>query len=54
MGLSQIEMWTYSGVLLLAAAAAAAVICSVLFHFKGKKLRKTLEQEYGAYKRPSC
>ena len=46
-GLSVSELLFYGGLVIMAAAVLAMVICTVIFTFAGRKLKRKLEQEYG-------
>ena len=46
-GLSVSELLFYGGLVIMAAAVLAMVICTVIFTFTGRKLKRKLEQEYG-------
>lgn len=47
MGLSGSESLFYGGIAVMAAAVAAGILCAVIFHMTGRKLKQKLEQEYG-------
>ena len=46
-GLSVSNFLFYGGIVIMAAAAAAMVICTVVFTFTGRKLKRKLEKEHG-------
>ena len=46
-GLSVSELLFYGGLVIMAAAVLAMVICTLIFTFTGRKLKRKLEQEYG-------
>lgn len=53
LGLSQVEIWIYGGIILMALAVLTAVAGIIIFHHKERKLKCRLEQEYGNYKKHS-
>ncbi len=49
--ISQVKMWIYIGILLIILAVLMIVAGIVIFHYREKKLKHRLEQEYGTYKK---
>lgn len=47
LGLSGSELLFYGGITVMAADVAAGILCAVIFHITGRKLKQKLEQEYG-------
>lgn len=47
-GLSGSEYLLYGGLTVMAISVIAAVVCVIVFRAAGKKIRRMLEQEYGA------
>lgn len=46
-GLSGSELLFYGGIALMILAAVIAVLCFVIFHVTGSRIKKRLEKEYG-------
>ncbi len=44
------EMLFYCGIAVMAAAAVLTVVCLVLFHVTGRKIKKKLTAEFGEEK----
>lgn len=47
MSLNSSDILFYSGIMIMIFAVIIALACFVIFRISGKKLKKTLEQEYG-------
>lgn len=47
-GLSGSECLLYGGIAIMAAAAIAAIACIIIFRITGRKIKRTLEREYGS------
>lgn len=45
--LSESDLLFRGGIALMAGSAVLSVLCLAVFSFTGKKLKKTLEEEYG-------
>ena len=52
-GISQIEIWLYIGVALLILAVITGIFSVLIYSVTGRKLRRTLEKEYGKLRRNS-
>lgn len=45
--LSESEWFLWGGIGVMCLAAVLAVLCLVIFHITGRKIKRKLEQEYG-------
>ena len=52
-GISQIEIWLYIGVALMILAVITGIFSALIYSVIGRKLRRTLEKEYGKLRRNS-
>ena len=52
-GISQIEIWLYIGVALMILAVITGIFSTLIYSVTGRKLRRTLEKEYGKLRRNS-
>lgn len=52
-GISQIEIWLYIGVALMILAVITGIFTALIYSVTGRKLRRTLEKEYGKLRRNS-
>lgn len=46
-GLSESELFFYGGIAVMVAAGILAALCIVIFTGTGRRLKRTLEREYG-------